>query len=61
MRPPEISESTVEERMQYIQETFQCRGNCDSCGFCAMYHGKTAEVVYEDYIQGTRSFMEIAQ
>lgn len=61
MRPPEIEKSTREEREKYIQETFQCKGDCDSCGFCAMYHGKTPEVVYDDYIKGTQSFMEITQ
>ncbi|MDD7114179.1 MAG: hypothetical protein PUH88_06900 [Lachnospiraceae bacterium] len=61
MRPPEIETSTREEREQYIKATFQCRGHCESCGFCAVYRGKTAESVYEEYIEGNRSFQEITQ
>lgn len=61
MRPPEINASTKEERETYIFETFQCKGDCDYCGFCAMYRGKTPEVVYDDYIKGKRSFQEITQ
>ena len=61
MRPPEIEKSTVEERERYVHETFQCKEDCDYCGFCAMYHGKTPEVVYDEYIKGKRSFLEIAQ
>lgn len=61
MRPPEIETSTREERKQYIRETFRCRGDCDSCGFCAVYRGKTAETVYAEYIEGTRTFQEITQ
>ena len=58
MRPPEIESSTREEREKYIAETFQCKGNCEICGFCAAFHGKTAEVVYADYVKGTESFAE---
>ena len=61
MRAPEIGKSTMEEREQYIHNTFQCKGDCDCCGFCAMYHGKTPEVVYSDYIKGKKSFLEITQ
>lgn len=61
MRPPEIEESTIEEREKYIAETFACKGNCDICGFCAAYHGKSAETVYKDYIQGKDSFLSCSQ
>lgn len=61
MRPPEIEASTKEERQKYILETFQCRGDCDACGFCAMYHGKSPETVYDAYIEGKRTFLEITQ
>lgn len=59
MRPPEVESSTREDRQRYILETFQCKGDCDYCGFCAMYRGRTPEVVYDDYIEGKRSFLEI--
>ena len=61
MRAPEIETSTMEERERFIHETFRCKGDCDNCGFCAMYHGKSPETVYDEYIKGTRSFMEITQ
>lgn len=61
MGAPEIGSSTAEEREAYIHETFQCRGECDDCGFCAVYRGKTPEVAYRDYIDGKRSFYDIAQ
>ena len=59
MRPPGIEESTTEEREQYIKKVFQCKGVCEDCGFCAIYRGKSPEVVYEDYIAGKRSFYDI--
>lgn len=58
MRPPEIENSTKEERQAYINEHFQCKGNCEICGFCAAFHGKTADIVYADYVAGKESFME---
>ncbi|MCI6858017.1 MAG: hypothetical protein MR867_01800 [Eubacterium sp.] len=61
MRPPEIEDSTREEREKYILTAFACRGDCESCGFCAMYRGRSPEVVYDDYIEGIRSFQEITQ
>lgn len=58
MRPPEINQSTQKEREEYIKNAFQCKGNCDICGFCAAFHGKSAETVYEDYILGKKNFLE---
>ena len=59
MRPPDIEESTIEERERYIKKTFQCKGVCEDCGFCTIYRGKSPEVVYDDYIAGKRSFYDI--
>ena len=39
MRPPEIKNSTEEERRQYIKNTFRCIADCDMCGLCT--GGKT--------------------
>ena len=58
---PDIGSSTRQEREQYIYNNFYCRGNCEICGLCQIYHGQAIEVVYEDYIEGKRSFQEIAQ
>ena len=60
MRPPEIEHSTREERETYIKTTFQCKGSCESCGICAVYRGKSPEVVYHNYIEGKESFQDIA-
>lgn len=56
MRPPEIEESTQEERRQYIKETFPCIADCDMCGLCTVFRGKDPEVAYADYISGKRSY-----
>lgn len=61
MRSPEIDSSTKEEREKYIRDTFKCNGDCDSCGFCAMFHGKSAEVVFADYVDGKETFVEASQ
>lgn len=61
MRPPEIENSTRDERETCIREMFPCIADCDSCGICQVYRGKEPMVVYEDYIEGRRSFMEITQ
>lgn len=60
MRPPEIEDSTKEEREAAIHEMFKCKGDCDNCGICAAYRGKSPEIVYQDYIDGKRSFLDIS-
>lgn len=57
---PELSSSTKEEREAYIRETFWCRSDCDSCGICQVYAGKDPLLVYEEYIEGKKTFLEIA-
>ena len=59
--PPEIDKSTREERLEYIRTKFRCRAGCDNCGPCQIYHGRDLEVVYADYIDGKRTFLEISQ
>ena len=61
MNPPNPKTSSREERENYIKERFQCKGNCDICGFCAAYHGLSAEIVYKDYIDGKSEFAEAAK
>jgi hypothetical protein len=60
INPPEIPESTIEERRAYIKERFPCIANCDMCGLCKVFHGKDAESAYDDYIQGRRTFLEVS-
>ena len=37
---PDINTSTKEERLAYINKTFWCRSDCDSCGICQVFRGK---------------------
>ncbi|MBQ9156052.1 MAG: hypothetical protein IJ137_04670 [Eubacterium sp.] len=60
MRPPDIENSTKEERQAVIREMFKCIADCDSCGLCKVFRGKEPEIAYEDYIEGKRSFLEIS-
>ena len=56
---PDIEKSTREEREQYIRERFKCISDCDSCGICTMYRNQDPMLVYQDYIDGIKDFMEI--
>ncbi len=58
-RAPEISESTVDERREYINKRYPCIADCESCGLCKVFHGKNAEMAYDDYIMGVRSFADV--
>lgn len=57
---PDIMNSTAEERRIYIKNKFLCIADCDMCGICTVFHGKDAEVAYEAYIRGERSFEEVS-
>lgn len=61
MRPPEIGNSTEEERRQYIKNTFRCIADCDMCGLCSVFHGKDPEVAYVDYISGKRDYLDVSK
>ena len=57
---PDIRESTIEERREYINNRFPCIADCDMCGLCKVFHGKDPELAYKDYIQGERSFDDVS-
>lgn len=57
---PEINHSTMEERRNNIKEKFPCIADCDMCGICTVFHGKDAELAYEAYIRGERSFEDVS-
>ena len=59
MSPPSIEVSTREERLAYVLGQWRCLHNCELCGKCSLLRGREAEVVYADYIEGRRSYMEI--
>ncbi|WP_026525838.1 MULTISPECIES: hypothetical protein [unclassified Butyrivibrio] len=58
--PPEITESTIEERREYVKKRFPCIADCDMCGLCKVFRGKDAETAYADYINGNRTFLEVS-
>lgn len=57
---PDIKNSTVEERRDFIKRRFPCIADCDMCGLCHVFRGKDAETAYDDYIVGVRSFMDVS-
>jgi hypothetical protein len=59
MDAPKIESSTREERRAYVEEKWRCLHNCELCGKCSILKGRDAEIVYEDYIEGRCSYMEV--
>lgn len=58
--PPDIHDSTREQRERYVREKWRCLANCEICGKCSILHGRDAEEVYRDYIDGIRTYMEVS-
>jgi hypothetical protein len=59
MQPPKIDNSTREERLAFVQDAWKCLHDCEACGKCHFLKGRDAEVLYADYIEGTRSYIDI--
>ena len=59
MIPPQIENSTPEERRAYVDEAWKCLHDCEACGKCRILKGKDAEALYADYIEGKRSYMDV--
>ncbi len=59
MIAPDIANSTNEERLNYIKEKYHCINDCDMCGICTVFRNKDPELVFADYIEGKRDFMDI--
>lgn len=57
---PDITNSTVEERREYIKKRYPCIADCDMCGLCKVFRGRDAEHAFEDYISGKRSFLDVS-
>ena len=57
---PDIKESTIEERREYIKNRYPCISDCDMCGLCKIFHAKDPENAYDDYIKGIRSFEDVS-
>ncbi len=60
MPAPNIHNSTAEERLEYVREAWKCMANCEICGKCSILKGRDVEEVYEDYIEGRRSYVEVS-
>ena len=59
MPAPTIENSTREERRAYVVEAWRCLHDCELCGKCRILKGRDAEILYADYIDGIRPYMEI--
>ena len=59
MKQPDIGNSTKEERLKYVNREWKCMHNCELCGKCHMLKGKDAEILYADYIEGKRSYIDV--
>lgn len=59
MTPPKIDQSSEEERRAFVLNAWRCLHDCELCGKCRVLRGKDAELLYADYIEGLRSYMEI--
>lgn len=59
MTPPKIDQSTRDERLAYVREAWKCLHDCELCGKCRILKGREAEILYEDYISGIRTYMDI--
>lgn len=59
MMAPQIEESTREERQAYVLEAWKCLHDCEACGKCRILKGRDVELLYVDYIEGRRSYMDV--
>ncbi|MDD7759201.1 MAG: hypothetical protein PT955_00135 [Bacteroidales bacterium] len=59
MTAPLIESSTREERLAYVVNAWKCLHNCNLCGKCNVLKGRSEEVLYADYIDVKRQYMDI--
>lgn len=59
MAAPDIRNSTKEERRAFVVDAWKCLHNCELCGKCNVLRGKDAEILYAEYIDGVRTYMDI--
>lgn len=57
--PPDINTSTPEERWEYVRAAWRCLHNCELCGKCHILKGRDPGTLYEDYIEGKRSYLDV--
>ncbi len=59
MAPPPIEQSTREERQAFVFDAWKCLHDCEMCGKCRILKGKDVEILYADYIEGRRSYIDV--
>ena len=59
MTPPDINQSTKEQREKYVHDAWRCLNDCEACGKCRILRGRDPETLYTDYINGIREYIEI--
>lgn len=59
MTPPDIENSTPEERRAFVLEAWKCLHDCEACGKCRILKGKDPETLYADYIEGKWSYIDV--
>ena len=59
MSAPDITTSTREERQAYVAQAWRCLNDCELCGKCRILRGREAEILFADYVEGKRTYMEI--
>ena len=52
--PPDINNSTREQREAYIKHRFRCISHCELCGNRVVLHGREAD-------NGQKSFVEVSR
>lgn len=57
---PAVGDSTKEERLAWVHDTYVCIADCDMCGICASFHGKEPDLAFADYINGKAEMLEVA-
>ena len=59
-REERLAQSTREERLAFVQNEWKCLGNCELCGKCHILKGRDEELLYADYIDGKRSYIDVS-
>ena len=51
----------AQDRLAYVKEQWKCLNHCPSCGKCHILRGRDPEILYADFIEGKRSYMDITK
>ncbi len=57
--PLDILHSTKEERKAFVEQQWECMNHCPSCGKCQILRGNDPLELYDDYIEGKRTYRDI--